>query len=91
MSSYRSILDLVPVELFLPRIMVMNSVVWTSLNHNLLDFITTDGPCLMETSPVTVDGFIFVGTNFRGSNENDTFVGFNIYMYGQSIFLHNSY
>ena len=24
----------------------------------------------------TVDGFIFVGTNFRGLNKNNTFVGF---------------
>ena len=37
----------------------------------------------------TVDGFIFVGTNFRGLNENDTFVGFKIR--GHSIFPHNSY
>ena len=37
----------------------------------------------------TVDGFIFVGTNFRGLNKNDTFVGFEIR--GFSIFLHNSY
>ena len=26
----------------------------------------------------TVDGFIFVGTNFRGFNKSDTFVGFEI-------------
>ena len=26
----------------------------------------------------SVDGFIFVGTNFRGFNENDTFVRFRI-------------
>ena len=25
-----------------------------------------------------VDGFIFVGTNFRGLNKNDTFFGFKI-------------
>ena len=37
----------------------------------------------------TVDGFIFVGTNFRGLNKNDTFVGFRIR--GHSIFSHNSY
>ena len=37
----------------------------------------------------TVDGFIFVGTNFRGLNKNDTFVGFKIR--GHSIFVHNSY
>ena len=37
----------------------------------------------------TVDGFNFVGTNFRGLNENDTFVGFKVR--GHSIFLHNSY
>ena len=37
----------------------------------------------------TVDGFIFVGTNFRGLKENDTFVGFKIH--GHNIFLHNSY
>ena len=36
-----------------------------------------------------MDGFIFVGTNFRGLNENDTFVGFKIC--GHRIFLHNSY
>ena len=36
-----------------------------------------------------MDGFIFVGTNFRGLNEKDTFVGFNIR--GHTIFLHNSY
>ena len=39
--------------------------------------------------PLTVDGFIFVGTNFRGWNENDTFVVFKVR--GRSIFLHNSY
>ena len=38
---------------------------------------------------VTVDGFIFVGTNFRGLNKNDTFVGFKIR--GHSVFFHNSY
>ena len=32
----------------------------------------------------TVDGFIFVGTNFRGLKKNQTFVGFKIR--GQSIF-----
>ena len=32
----------------------------------------------------TVDAFIFMGTNFRGLNENDTFVGFKIR--GHSIF-----
>ena len=37
----------------------------------------------------TVDGFIFVGTNFRGWNKNDIFVGFKIHSH--SIFLHNSY
>ena len=37
----------------------------------------------------TVDGFIFVGTNSRGLNKNDIFVGFKIR--GQSIFFHNSY
>ena len=37
----------------------------------------------------TVDGFIFVGTNFHGLNKNDTFVGFEIR--GHSIFVHNSY
>ena len=37
----------------------------------------------------TVDGFIFVGTNFRGLNKNDTFVGFKIR--GHSVFFHNSY
>ena len=36
-----------------------------------------------------VDGFIFVSTNFRGLNKNDTFVRFKIR--GRSIFFHNSY
>ena len=35
----------------------------------------------------TVDDFIFVGTNFRGLNKNDTFAGFKIR--GRSIFFHN--
>ena len=33
--------------------------------------------------------FILVGTNYRGFNKKDTFVGFKIH--GQSIFFHNSY
>ena len=33
---------------------------------------------------ITVDGFIFVGTNFRGLNKNDTFMGFK--SRGHSIF-----
>ena len=33
--------------------------------------------------------FIFLGTNFRGLNKNDTFVGFKIH--SKSIFLYNSY
>ena len=36
-----------------------------------------------------VGGFIFVGTNFRGLNKTDTFVGFKIC--GHSIFFKNSY
>ena len=40
-------------------------------------------------TPGTVDGFILVGPNFCGLNENDTFVGFKIC--GYIIFLHNSY
>ena len=36
-----------------------------------------------------MDGFIFVGTNFRGLNKNDTFVGFRIR--GNSIFFHKLY
>ena len=36
-----------------------------------------------------MDGFIFVGTNFRGLNKNHTFVGFKICCH--SIFLHNSH
>ena len=35
------------------------------------------------------DGFIFVGTNFRGLNKIDNFVGFKIC--GFSIFIHNLY
>ena len=44
-----------------------------------------------QTSPYhnTVDGFIFVGTNFRGSCQNYTFVGVKICSH--SIYLHNSY
>ena len=37
----------------------------------------------------TVDGFIFVGTKFRGLNKNDTFMGFKIR--GHYIFFYNSY
>ena len=38
----------------------------------------------------TVDGLnIFMGTNFRGFNKNDIFVGFNIR--GHNVFLHSSY
>ena len=36
-----------------------------------------------------MDGFIFVGTNFRGSNKNDPFMGFKLR--GLGIFFHNSY
>ena len=36
---------------------------------------------------LTVDGIIFVGTNFRGLKKNDTFVGFKIS--GHSIFFNN--
>ena len=36
-----------------------------------------------------MDGFIFVGTNVRGLNENVTFVRFKTH--GHSIFLNNSY
>ena len=43
----------------------------------------------VKSDTYTVDGFIFVGTNFRGLNENDTFVGFKIR--DHSIFLHFSY
>ena len=46
-------------------------------------------PHLHETifcqNSAIVDGFIFVGNNFRGLNKNDTFVGFKIR--GYSIFL----
>ena len=37
----------------------------------------------------TVDGFMFVGTNFRGVNKNNTFVGFK--NCGHSILFNNSY
>ena len=37
----------------------------------------------------TVDGFILVGTNFRGFNKNDTFVGFKIHSH--SIFFQYPY
>ena len=42
-------------------------------------------PCARHT----VDGFIFVGTNFRGLNKKDTFVGFKIH--GHCIYFHNAY
>ena len=45
--------------------------------------------CSEEVLLYTVDGFIFMGTNFHGLNENDTFVGFKIH--GHSIFFHDSY
>ena len=45
--------------------------------------------CVYYLISITVDGFIFVDTNFHGLNENDQFVGFKIL--GHSIFLHNSY
>ena len=41
-----------------------------------------------DTKMSTVDGFIFVGTNFRGLIKNYTFVGFKFR--GHSIFFHNS-
>ena len=40
-------------------------------------------------SAITVDGFILVGTDFRGLNKNNTFVGFKIRC--QSILFNNSY
>ena len=60
--------------------------------HNLASLIVDCKSVTCVDVPLqsgTVDGFIFVGTNFRGLNENDTFVGFRIR--GHSIFLHNSY
>ena len=44
---------------------------------------------ILSSSSYTVDGFIFVGTNFRCLNKIDTFVGFKIR--GHRIFFHNSY
>ena len=43
--------------------------------------------CLFTLQMTTVDGFIFVGTDWL--NENDTFVRFKIR--GHKLFLHNSY
>ena len=45
----------------------------------------TDIPTDGHVQSNTVDGFIFVGTNFRGLKRNDTFVGFKIC--GHSIFV----
>ena len=47
--------------------------------------------CILSfyTSYYTMDGFIFVGTDFCGLSKYDTFIGFKIR--GHSIFLHNSY
>ena len=53
------------------------------LSMNLLN-----NPPILEHS-YTVDGFIFVGTNFHGLSENDTFMGFKVR--GHSIFLYNPY
>ena len=44
---------------------------------------------MLYTTCITVDAFIFVGTNFRRLNKNHTFVLFKIH--GNSIFLNNSY
>ena len=43
----------------------------------------------MAKKKITVNGFIFVGTNFRGFNKNHLFVGFKIC--GQTIFVHHKY
>ena len=55
----------------------------------LLHYILKCNDCESSFKYNTVDGFIFMGTSFRGLNENDTFIGFKIR--GRSIFLHNSY
>ena len=55
--------------------------------HNQLPFLNSSNWKRIQST--TVDGFIFMGTNFRGLYENDTFVGFRIR--GYSIFLHNSF
>ena len=51
--------------------------------------IRTHWAAMLRRDYYTVDGFIFVGTNFRRFNKNGTFVGFKIRCH--SIFLHNSY
>ena len=54
-------------------------------------------PCNGTAHRYTVDGIIFVGTNFHGSNYNDTLVGFKIpgpvgfKIRRPTIFLHDSY
>ena len=55
-------------------------MLWFLLVSDLLVSATTNNTC-------TVDGFIFVGTNFRGMNKTDTFLGIKIR--GHSIFFHN--
>ena len=65
-------------------ILSFNSFIWNQHSCNLL-LDTTN----ISNIKHTVDGFIFVGTNFRGLNKNDTFVGFKIR--GHSIFFRNSY
>ena len=57
------------------------SLYWLVVNAHCLN--------VFVRKQITTDGFIFVGTNFRGFKENDTFVGFKIR--GHSIFLHNSF
>ena len=73
-------------------IIILHFLFWTYCNqckHRNMPF------CMLSVTPSqlqqknTVDGFIFVGTNFHGLNKNHTFVGFKIC--GHSIFLQNSY
>ena len=57
-----------------------------SVSENLMSILEN---LIKSLKFYTVDGFIFVGTNFCGYNKIDTFVGFKIL--GHSICLHNSY
>ena len=56
----------------------------SSRRENCVNFIEEKGKG--KQSQNSVDGLIFIGTNFRGLNKNGTFVGFKIRVH--SIVLH---
>ena len=57
-------------------------------NHNIPIVTLQVGNLILQCCvSYTVNGFIFMGTNFRGLYKNDTFVGFKIR--GHSTFFNN--